>query len=75
MIETEWIRLPENSLLVGKTLGNLRIRSETGVSVVAVIREEDLLPNPGPELIFEAGDVVGALGTPDQRATFRALAN
>ena len=75
MIETEWIRLPENSLVVGKTLGNLRIRSETGVSVVAVIREEDLLPNPGPELIFEAGDVVGALGTPDQRATFRAFAN
>ena len=75
MIGTEWIRLPENSPVVGKTLGNLRIRSETGVSVVAVIREEDLLPNPGPELIFEAGDVVGALGTPDQRATFRALAN
>ncbi|MDQ3926649.1 MAG: cation:proton antiporter [Actinomycetota bacterium] len=75
MIGTEWIRLPENSTVVGKTLGDLRIRSETGVSVVAVIREEDLLPNPGPELIFEAGDVVGALGTPDQRATFRALAN
>jgi CPA2 family monovalent cation:H+ antiporter-2 len=73
MIETEWIHLPEDSPVVGKTLGDLRIRSETGVSVVAVIREQDLRPNPGPELVFEAGDVVGALGTPDQRATFRAL--
>jgi CPA2 family monovalent cation:H+ antiporter-2 len=75
MIETEWVRLPQGSVMVGKTIGELRIRSSIGVSVVAVIRGGEVLPNPGPEITFEADDVVGTLGTPDQRAAFRALAH
>jgi K+/H+ antiporter YhaU regulatory subunit KhtT len=75
MIETEWVRLPESGVLVGKTIGELGVRGKLGTSVVAIIRGEDVLPNPGPEVAFEAGDVVGTLGTPDQRAAFRKLAN
>jgi monovalent cation:H+ antiporter-2, CPA2 family len=73
MIETEWVTISENSLMVGKTIGDLGIRSGTGASVVAIIRGSEMLPNPGPEASFEAGDVVGVLGTPDQRAFFREL--
>ncbi len=75
MIETEWVRLPDNSAIVGKTIGDLQIRSSIGASVVAIIRGDEVLPNPGPEVAFEADDVVGVLGTPDQRAAFRALAH
>ncbi|HZY56669.1 MAG TPA: cation:proton antiporter [Rubrobacteraceae bacterium] len=75
MIDTEWVRLPEDSAMVGKTIGGLRIRSKTGASVVAVVRGGEVLPNPRPEVAFEAGDVVGVLGTPDQRTAFRALAH
>jgi CPA2 family monovalent cation:H+ antiporter-2 len=74
MIETEWVTISENSLLVGKTIGELGIRSGTGASVVAIIRGSEMLPNPGPEASFEVGDVVGVLGSPDQRAFFRELA-
>jgi monovalent cation:H+ antiporter-2, CPA2 family len=73
MIETEWVTISENSPMVGKTIGDLRIRSSTGVSVVAIIRGSEMLPNPGPEASLEVGDVVGILGTPDQRAFFRKL--
>jgi CPA2 family monovalent cation:H+ antiporter-2 len=41
--------------------------------VVAIVRGDEALPNPGPEVTFEAGDVVGVLGTPDQRGAFRGL--
>lgn len=75
MIETEWVRLPENSAMAGKAIGELRIRSKTGASVVALIRGDNVMPNPGPEIAFEAGDVVGFLGTPDQRVAFRKLAH
>ncbi len=75
MIETEWLHLPENGLMVGESIGDLHIRSETGASVVAIVRGDEALPNPGPEVSFEAGDVVGVLGTPDQRAAFRTLAH
>jgi K+/H+ antiporter YhaU regulatory subunit KhtT len=32
-----------------------------------------VMPNPGPEVALRTGDLVGVLGTPDQRAAFRAL--
>lgn len=74
MIETEWVRLPDGSDFAGKTIGELGIRSKLGASLVAVVREDDVLPNPGPAVALEAGDVVGVLGTPEQRAAFRELA-
>ena len=33
-----------------------------------------MIPNPGADLALEAGDAVGVLGTPEQRAAFRAIA-
>ena len=74
-IETEWVTLPGGDTLAGKTIGELRIRSSTGASIVAVVRGEEVMPNPGPGLVLRAGDLVGVLGTPDQRAAFRALTN
>ena len=74
-IETEWIRLPESDTVVDKTIGDLQIRSSTGASIVAIVRGEEVMPNPGPEVALRAGDLVGVLGTPDQRTAFRALTN
>jgi monovalent cation:H+ antiporter-2, CPA2 family len=74
-IETEWVRLPESDTVAGKTIGELRIRSSTGASIVAVVRGEEVIPSPGPEVALRAGDLVGVLGTPDQQAVFRALMN
>jgi CPA2 family monovalent cation:H+ antiporter-2 len=73
-IETEWVRLPEGDTVVGKTIGDLKIRSSTGASIVAVVRGEEVVPNPGPDVALRAGDLVGVLGTPHQRAAFMALA-
>ena len=78
-IEVEWVRLPgdgdpDESLVLGRTIGDLGVRSETGASVLAVVRGEKVIPNPGADLRLESGDAVGVLGTPEQRAAFRALA-
>ncbi|MEW6638222.1 MAG: cation:proton antiporter [Actinomycetota bacterium] len=74
LIETEWVRVGEGDGLDGKTIGELGVRDRVGASVVAVVRGEDVLPNPGPQTRFRAGDVVGVLGTPEQRSAFRELA-
>lgn len=71
MIETDWTSVPDDSDLCGRTIGELGIRSEIGVSIVAVIRGDEVIPNPGPEVNLEAGDFIGTLGTPDQRDAFR----
>jgi K+/H+ antiporter YhaU regulatory subunit KhtT len=73
MIETDWIELPEYSPLTGKTIGELEVRARTGASIVAIVREETVIANPGPEVTIAPGDTVGVLGTPDQRAALRDL--
>jgi K+:H+ antiporter len=72
-IETEWVRLPENSSLEGRTIGDLGVRTQTGASIVAIVRDDLVLAGPGPDVSFEPGDLVGVLGTRDQRAAFVAL--
>ncbi|MGI8541140.1 MAG: cation:proton antiporter [Rubrobacteraceae bacterium] len=71
MIETEWMRVAEGSDLSGKSIAESEVRTKTGVSVVAVVREEEVIPSPAPDATLEVGDVVGVLGTTDQRRAFR----
>jgi monovalent cation:H+ antiporter-2, CPA2 family len=73
MIDTDWSRVAKDSVMAGRTIGDLAIRSKTGASVVALVRGSEVLPNPGPEVTFEPGDVIGAVGTAKQRAAFREL--
>jgi CPA2 family monovalent cation:H+ antiporter-2 len=86
-IEVEWVRLPEGlgqeeagykdgaeGGLLGRTIGDLGVRSETGASVLAVVRGEKVIANPGADLRLAPGDTVGVLGTAEQRVAFRALA-
>lgn len=60
---TEHLSLPADSPYVGRQLGDARIRTRTGVSVVAVLRDSGVIASPGPDLIFEPSDLVVAVGT------------
>lgn len=73
MIESDWIELPEDSVLAGRTIGEMGIRAKTGASIVAVVRGEKVVTNPGPELSLAGGDTLSVLGTPEQRSAFLAL--
>jgi CPA2 family monovalent cation:H+ antiporter-2 len=77
-IEVEWVRLPDDREpvdgLSGRTIGDLAVRSQTGATVLAVVRGETVITNPGADLRLEPGDAVGVLGMPEHRAAFRALA-
>src|SRR5829696_861479 len=72
-IETAWVRLAEGNEVAGKTIGELGIRTSTGASIVAIVRDDLVLAGPGPEARFEPGDLVGVLGTQEQRTAFVAL--
>lgn len=61
----EWVTMEANAGLTGRTIGDGRIRTATGASVVAVIRDGGSIPGPGPELVFTAGDVVLVIGAAD----------
>lgn len=63
----EWIKIPDNSIFVGKSISDLEIRKKTGVSVVAVYRNNELLPNPDPyDFKFFPNDVIVCIGNRNQ---------
>lgn len=69
-----WATLPDDSPLVGRTLGDSQVRLQTGASVVGVMRDGTLLPSPDAGYQFEAGDIVGVMGSEAQVTAFQQLA-
>ena len=66
--------LPSGSPFHGRTLGELRIRTTTGVAVVGVIHDGGLVANPDGHAHLTSGDLVAVLGTREQIARFEAAA-
>ncbi|MDI6710887.1 MAG: cation:proton antiporter regulatory subunit [Thermoanaerobacterales bacterium] len=60
-LRIEWFKLTEGSPLAGRSIGELGIRHKTGVSIIAIIRGEDSIPNPGPDCVLQEGDTIVAL--------------
>lgn len=75
LLDLNWLTLPQESRLVGRTIGELDIRNRTGVSVVGIVREGALHANPGPESYFVQGDMVAVLGRPEEFDAFRNFIN
>jgi TrkA domain protein len=46
-----------------RALGETALRTRTGASIVAVVRVGDAHPSPGPEFLFENGDLAVVVGT------------
>lgn len=61
----DWLGVDPSSPYADRTIGDARIRTRTGVSVVAVIRDITPYPAPGPEFRIEAGDTLVVVGTPE----------
>lgn len=64
-VTLDWIEVSERSVLAGRTIGDGELRTKTGASLVAVLRDGDTEPAPGPEFVLRPGDVAVAVGTPD----------
>jgi CPA2 family monovalent cation:H+ antiporter-2 len=63
---TETLVVGANSAARGKTISELKLRSKTGATVIAVVREGLMEINPGPELTIMGDDVLVLLGSPPQ---------
>lgn len=64
-VTLDWIEVSEESTLANRTIGDGQLRTKTGASLVAVVRDGDTEPAPGPEFVLRPGDTVVAVGTPD----------
>jgi len=72
-IEIIWMELSGTSSLVGQSLAEANIRSKTGASVIALVRNRQLSANPKSMTIFELGDRIGVIGDKDQIEAVESL--
>jgi CPA2 family monovalent cation:H+ antiporter-2 len=61
-IDTETYLINERTSSAGRSIKELRIRSTTGATVIAIRRGGEIIPSPEPDFIFKAGDVVYLIG-------------
>lgn len=73
LLDLTWVTLPTDSPFVGRTIEELAIRSQTGISVVGVMRDGKLHPNPQADFCFANGDMVAVMGSPHQIETFEEM--
>ncbi|GAB2610254.1 TrkA C-terminal domain-containing protein [Streptomyces capparidis] len=59
----ERIELSSASHWNGRLLGETRMRTETGASIVAVLRRADAVPSPTPDFRLSGGDILIVIGT------------
>ena len=57
------VRILAGSGFVDRPLGETRARTRTGASIVAIVRDEQVLASPGPSEVLHAGDVLVVIGT------------
>ncbi|WP_276273265.1 cation:proton antiporter regulatory subunit [Haloarcula litorea] len=69
----EWLDVNPDSPVAGRTLSGAKLRQQTGVSVIAIQRGAETIPNPSPDDTIAAGDILVTLGTRDEQAAVEAL--
>ena len=72
-LHIEWIRVPDDSPWIGKTLAECGFRAKTGITVIAILREPEPISGARPSDTIERGDTLVTVGKAGQYAEFRRL--
>lgn len=69
-IKIDWYKLSSTSPIIGKQLGGLGLRKRTQVSIIAIINNDDFIPNPSSDYVFREGDTCVVIGKPERFKDF-----
>jgi CPA2 family monovalent cation:H+ antiporter-2 len=72
-VDISWHTIESGSPIIGKSLAETNIRSNVGVSVIAIIREREVIPNPKSHIAFQQGDLIGLIGSTEELAAAASL--
>ncbi|WP_426997310.1 cation:proton antiporter regulatory subunit [Pseudarthrobacter sp. N5] len=62
-IVTRQFSIAPDSPFQNQPMGKACIRTRSGVSIVAIMREGEVLPSPGPDVVLHTSDLLVAVGT------------
>src|SRR3954465_15002052 len=72
-LNIEWVRVPDTSPCIGKTLAECGFRARTGITVIAILREPEAVSGARPDDVVQRGDTLVTVGKHGQYRAFRAL--
>lgn len=67
-VEVQWSSIEPESEVVGMTLANANVRATCGASIVAIVRNGEIMANPKSNTVLEEGDLIGVIGSPQEIA-------
>lgn len=67
----EWLKVPADSPLAGKSIQENRVRKLTGATIIALFGPTKKVLNPGPDTRIEDGDTVVVIGDQPQIEQFK----
>jgi len=73
--DLQWVALAPESPIAYKSIGEIGIRKKTGASVVGVVREEKLIPNPDADFVLLPDDLIAIIGSDSNRKSFCLMAS
>jgi TrkA domain protein len=72
-LSIEWVPVPEESPLIGKTLAECGFRAKTGITVIAILRDPEPVSGAQPADVVLKGDTLVTVGKLRQYRAFRKL--
>ncbi len=72
-LQIEWIPVPDESPVIGKTLAEAAFRARAGITVIAILREPEPITGAQPKDRIERGDTLVTVGKARDYAAFRRL--
>ncbi|MFC5745450.1 cation:proton antiporter regulatory subunit [Actinomadura rugatobispora] len=70
---TEQIPIAPGSPYAGRPLADARVRTRTGASIVAIVRDGQVIASPRPDFTIEASDIVVVVGTDEGVSAVTAI--
>jgi TrkA domain protein len=72
-LHIEWVPVPDTSPAIGRTLADAKFRANTGVTIIAILREPEPISGAQPDDVLQQGDTLVAVGKAGQFSKFRRL--
>ena len=68
--DLQWVKIDPASGIANHSIGRSEIRKQTGASVVGVVRDGKLTPNPDVDFVLLPNDLVAIIGNDKHREAF-----
>jgi TrkA domain protein len=72
-LQIEWVRVPDESPWIGKTLAEVGFRAKTGITIIAILREPEPVTGARPDDVLQRADTLVTVGKAGQYGAFRRL--